>query len=95
MKIIVDSRIFNKSEFKDEEELEAVVQSHRAREVKADKGKMNRAQKDQYSTLAKNGYPLRLFHVSIVSVDGNDFEVKEKLLTTAEEIEKGVKNLSQ
>jgi hypothetical protein len=63
-------------------------------EVKADKGKLTRAQKDQYSTLVKNGYPLRLFHVSIVSIDDNNFEVEEKLLTTVEEIEKGVKNLS-
>ena len=63
-------------------------------EVKADKGKLNRAQKDQYSTLVKNGYPLHLFHVSIISVEGNNFEVKDKLLTTVEEIEKGVKNLS-
>jgi len=63
-------------------------------EVKADKGKLNRAQKDQYSTLVKNGYPLHLFHVSIISVGGNSFEVKDKLLTTVEEIEKGVTNLS-
>jgi hypothetical protein len=63
-------------------------------EVKADKAKMNRAQKDQYSILAKNGYPLRLFHVSIVSIDDNNFEVKEKLLTTVEEIERGAKSLS-
>jgi hypothetical protein len=63
-------------------------------EVKADKGKLTRAQKDQYSTLVKNGYPLHLFHVSIVSIDDNNFEVREKLLTTVEEIEKGIKNLS-
>jgi hypothetical protein len=60
-------------------------------EVKADKGKLTRAQKDQYLTLVKNGYPLRLFHVSIVSIDDNNFEVEEKLLTTVKEIEKGFK----
>lgn len=62
-------------------------------EVKSDKGGLSRVQKEEYSTLAKNGYPLRLFHVSIVSFDSNHFEVKERLLTNVEEIEKGLKNL--
>jgi hypothetical protein len=62
-------------------------------EVKADKGKLSRVQKEGYSYLSKKGYPLRLFHVRIISLDNNQFDVKEKLLTTSEEIKKGLKNL--
>lgn len=57
-------------------------------EVKSDKGKLSKVQKEDYSNLVKNGYPLRLFHVSIVSFDKNHFEVKEKLVRTINEVKK-------
>jgi len=62
-------------------------------EVKSDKGKLSTVQKEEYSNLVKNGCPLRLFHVSIVSFDKNHFEVKQKLLRSVKEVEKGLKNL--
>ena len=58
-------------------------------EVKSNKGRLSRVQKEEHGNLVKNGYPLRLFHVSIVSFAKNRFEVKEKLLRTIAEIEKG------
>jgi len=58
-------------------------------EVKFNKGMLSRVQKEEYGNLVKNGYPLRLFHVSIVSFAKNHFEVKEKLLRTVKEVEKG------
>jgi len=64
-------------------------------EVKSDKGKLSKVQKEDYSNLVKNGYPLRLFHVSIVSFDKNHFEVKEKLLRTINEVEKGLVRLKK
>lgn len=62
-------------------------------EVKSDKGKLSKVQKAEYSDLLKNGLPLRLFHVSIVSFDKNHFEVKEKLLRTVDDVEKGLREL--
>lgn len=57
-------------------------------EVKSDKGMLSKVQKKEYTNLIKNGYPLRLFHISIVSFVKNHFEVKEKLLRTPDEIKK-------
>lgn len=62
-------------------------------EVKSDKGKLSKVQKKDYSNLVKNGYTLRLFHVRIVSFDQNHFEVKEKILKTIDEVEKGLRTL--
>lgn len=62
-------------------------------EVKSNKGRLSKVQKEEYANLVKNGYPLRLFHVSIVSSAKNHFEVKEKLLRTINEVKKGLKNL--
>jgi len=62
-------------------------------EVKSDKGRLSRVQKEEYANLVKNGYPLRLFHVNIVSFAKNHFEVKDKLLRTTNEVEKALKNL--
>ena len=60
-------------------------------EVKSDKGELSRIQKDEYANLVKNGYPLRLFHVEIVSFDNNHFEVKQKLIRTVNEVREGQK----
>lgn len=55
-------------------------------EVKSDKGKLTKAQKEEYSNLVRNGYPLRLIHVSIISFVKNQFEVNQKLFRTVTEI---------
>ena len=60
-------------------------------EVKSNKGILSKVQKEDYSNLVKNGFPLRLLHVSIVSFAKNHFEVKEKLLRTINEVKKCVR----
>ena len=56
-------------------------------EVKSDKGRLGKVQREGYTNLVRYGYPLRLFHVSIVSFDRNHFEIKEKLIRTVNEVE--------
>ena len=62
-------------------------------EVKTDRGRLSRVQKDEYAKLVKNGYPLRLFHVGIVSFDNDNFEVKHKLVRDVNEVEEEVRSL--
>jgi len=55
-------------------------------EIKSDKGKLSKAQKTEYSNLVSNGFPLRLFHVRMISFVENHFEIEEKLLRTTAEV---------
>jgi hypothetical protein len=56
-------------------------------EVKADKAILAPNQAKNYCNAIKNGYPLRYFHVIIISFEDNHFEVKEKLVNDINDFE--------
>ena len=50
-------------------------------EIKADKSFLSSHQLASYTNVIKNGYALRYFHVDIISLKRNQFEIEEKLIT--------------
>ena len=80
---------FSTKQLDDSKETPIVTGEIETIEVKSDKGRLSSVQKDDYINLVKNGYPLRLFHVEIVSFDNNHFEVKQKLMRTVNEVREG------
>lgn len=59
-------------------------------EVKSDKAHLQAKQRENYAKLTAIGYPLRFFSVKIVCFEKNQFEVKEKLFTSPNEVKEMV-----
>ena len=55
-------------------------------EVKTGKANIPPYQQKNYRQVVKNGFTFRYFHVDIVTLNENHFEVEEKLLTNPEEV---------
>jgi hypothetical protein len=56
-------------------------------EVKTGKAYLPSNQRESYLGAIRNGFHLRLFHVDIVSMSENHFEIKEKLVKTEREFD--------
>ncbi|MBU4501689.1 MAG: hypothetical protein KKA79_03800 [Nanoarchaeota archaeon] len=56
-------------------------------EIKADKSYIVFSQKESYKAAVKKGYPLRYFHVNFISFENNQFEIQERLILKADEID--------
>jgi hypothetical protein len=55
-------------------------------EVKVDKAFMMPHQIENYKEVLKNGYLVRYFHVYIISFEKNEFEIYERVISSAEEL---------
>lgn len=51
-------------------------------EVKSGKARLASNQIKSYADVLRKGYPLRYFHVEIISFEKNQFEIREKLITS-------------
>jgi hypothetical protein len=56
-------------------------------EIKADEAFIMPHQAEGYKKIIAEGCPLRYFHVALVSFEKNQFEIEEKLVRTASELE--------
>jgi hypothetical protein len=54
-------------------------------EVKSGTARLASNQIKSYTDVLRKGYPLRYFHVEIISFERNQFEIKEKLITDPRE----------
>jgi len=55
-------------------------------EVKSGKGNLARNQIESYTEVVKKGFTLRFFLVNVISLEKNEFEIKEKLIRNPNEI---------
>jgi len=56
-------------------------------EIKADRAFIMPHQAESYKKVIAEGYPLRYFHVTFISFEKNEFEIDEKLVKKASELE--------
>lgn len=56
-------------------------------EIKADRAFIMPHQAESYKKVIAEGYPLRYFHVTFISFEKNQFEIKEKLVKKVSELE--------
>ena len=56
-------------------------------EIKADEAFIMPHQAEGYKKVIAEGYPLRYFHVTFISFERNQFEIEEKLIKKASELE--------
>ena len=60
-------------------------------EVKADKASIPPHQRQNYKFAIERGYPLRYFHVFIISFENNHFEVEERILENADDLKETIR----
>jgi hypothetical protein len=71
---------FVESEHDENEQLPKVNGETEVIEVKSGKGDIKSYQRNDYIKLINNGYPLRYFHVKIISFERNQYEIREKVI---------------
>ena len=60
-------------------------------EVKADKASIPPHQRENYRLVLEHGYPLRYFHVFIISFENNQFEVEERSLENVDDLKETIR----
>ena len=74
------------SEHDENEQLPIVNGEAEVIEVKSGKGDVKSHQRKEHIEFVNNGYPLRYFHVEIISFERNQFEIREKFIKNVDEL---------